>query len=108
MEVKINGTTWNIKEVDTRSQELNINGNQCYGTCKYHTQEICLDSSLKKSKKYQTLKHELAHAFISCHLLEQKKSYSEEEMCEYVALYADNIVEIASHYMEVAHNGKTD
>lgn len=108
MEVKINSLKWTIKEVDTRSQELNANGNQCYGTCKYHTQEIFLDNSLKNDKKCQTLKHELAHAFISCYMLEQKQNYSEEDLCEFVALYSDKIVEIATKYMEVTHNDKTN
>ena len=99
METKINGLKWTIKEVETRSSELIVNGNQCFGVCKYATQEILIDNTLKKDKKYQTLKHELAHAFLYCFLLDKKETYSEEELCEFVAMYSDQIIECANIYM---------
>ena len=99
MKIQINRLNWEIKEVETRSQELVVNGNQCYGTCKYHTQEIFLDATLKGDKKYQVLKHELTHAFIFCYLLEQKKSYSEEDLCEFIALYSEGIIDLSKQYM---------
>ena len=99
MQVKINNLTWTIHEVDTRNAELVVNGAQCFGVCKHYTQEIIIDESLKDDAKLQVLKHELTHAFVRCHLLDYKESYTEEDLCEFVALYAEQINNIAKEYM---------
>lgn len=98
--VDINKLKWTIKEVETRSAELVVDGSQCYGTCKYYTQEIFLDETLTNDKKIKTLKHELTHAFINCYLLEQQENYSEEQLCEFVATYSEHINEIANDYLK--------
>ncbi len=97
--ILINSLEWEIKEVETRSSELWVNGKECFGTCKYPTQEIFIDSTLKSDKKYQTIKHELTHAFLYCYMLESKQQFSEEELCEFVANYADQIICIARDYI---------
>lgn len=97
-ELKINELEWTIEEVDTRSQELVIDNNWCNGVCIYTQQRILLDKSLKNDKKIQTLRHELAHAFIYCYLLNQKESYTEEELCEFMGIYGGMINKITEEY----------
>ena len=104
MTIRINGLLWTIEEVDTRSQELVINGNSCFGVCQYVNQRILIDNSIKDDKKYQTLKHELAHAFLYCYTLDKKDTFNEEELCEFVAMYSDAINDFAKEYMEVMHH----
>ena len=98
MNTKINNLTWTIREVETRSAELIVNGSQCFGVCKHYTQEIMIDETLKPDAKLQVLKHELTHAFIRCHLLDYQEHYTEEDMCEFVALYSEQINNIAKEY----------
>lgn len=98
MDIKINNLTWTIREVETRSTELVVNGNQCFGVCKHYTQEILIDETLKPDAKLQVLKHELTHAFIRCCLLDYQEHYTEEDMCEFVALYSEQINNIAKEY----------
>lgn len=100
MVVTINNLVWTIHEVETRSAELIVNGNQCFGVCKHYTQEIILDESLKDDAKMQTLRHELTHAFIRCYMIEYKEHYTEEDVCEFVALYAEHINKIAKEYFK--------
>ena len=100
MKIKINRLNWTIKEVETRSAELVVNGNQCFGVCKHYTQEIIIDKTLKDDAKYQILKHELTHAFIRCFLIELKESYTEEDLCEFVALYSEQINDLAKKYIK--------
>lgn len=99
MTININGLKWTIEEVETRSSELIVNGVSCFGVCKFLTQEILIDNSLKEDKQFQTLKHELTHAFLYCHLLDKKDNYTEEELCEFVAMYSEPIINIAKTYM---------
>lgn len=101
MQININGLNWTIEEVETRSAELIVNGNQCFGVCQYLNQRILLDITLKNDKKLQTLKHELTHAFLYCHLINMKESYTEEEVCEFVAMYSQAINEIAQTYIDL-------
>ena len=100
MVVKINNLEWKIEEVETRSSELMVDGKECFGVCKYLTQEIFLDATLKSDKLCAVLRHELTHAFLYCYLLEKKKSYDEEEVCEFVALYSKQINDIVLDYIK--------
>lgn len=104
--VDINKLNWTIEEVDTRSAELIVDNKSCFGVCKYLTQEIFIDASLKEDKKCQTLKHELTHAFLYCHLLEKKENYTEEELCEFVAIYSDEIIRIANECSNMFFNNR--
>jgi len=100
MKIKINNLEWKIEEVETRSSELMVDGNQCFGVCKFHSQEIFLDATLKSDKLCSTLRHELTHAFLYCYMLESKKTYTEEEVCEFVALYSKQINDIVLDYIK--------
>lgn len=107
MKIRINGLLWTIEEVDTRSQELVLNGNSCFGVCQYVNQRILIDNSIKDDKKCQTLKHELTHAFLYCYMLDKKDTFNEEELCEFVALYSEEINLIVSGYYNEFIRDKT-
>lgn len=100
MNFVINGMKWNIIEKPTRSPELLCDGRECYGTCWRSRQEIYLDESIPEDRKLKTLQHELAHAFMDAYVPMPKDEYTEEDMCEFVGLYAKEISDIALEYMQ--------
>ena len=91
MKVEINNLIWEIEEVETRDVNLLEGENSCYGTCHYYKNVIYLDKSLTEFHKKRVLAHELTHAYIFSYLLTKQEKYSEEEMCEFVALYGNDI-----------------
>ena len=98
MKIKINDLTWKIIEVDTNDTNLLSGNTQCFGTCHYSKQIIYIDKNLNIEKLYQTLIHELTHAFIYCYLLKMNCKFDEEELCEFVAIYGKKIINMATDY----------
>ena len=106
MNVKINDLNWQILKVSSDDVNLLDGKNKCYGICYYTEQIIYIDKSLEINKLYRTLKHELTHAFIYCYLLKMNCKFDEEELCEFVAIYAEKIINIATDFIntEVINN----
>lgn len=88
----INNKTWNIFEVPGASTNLYIDGKHCRGVTRYLEREICVSSELSPCDKRQTLIHELAHAFLYDTQIEIKDEYTEENLCDFMAMYADDII----------------
>lgn len=72
------------------------------GECDRVNNEIYIARDLKPSFKKKVLIHELAHAFVGSYLLEYKDNYTEEELCEFVAMYSESINGIVKDYFKKA------
>jgi Zn-dependent peptidase ImmA (M78 family) len=98
MKVKINNTTYTIKEISS-PHELIDNEEVAFGVTIFSQGLIFLESNLIPSVKRSTLIHELTHA----HLMEYGMNHEHktvEEVCDFVGAFADNIVRIADKYFE--------
>lgn len=71
-----------------------------YGQAVHYLQQIYLWSALPLSQKRQTLKHELAHAFIQHHALSNLENYSEETLCDFVGSFGEEIITICNEYFK--------
>jgi hypothetical protein len=100
MKTDINGIEYEIIEVEPTHSMLLIGEKRCAGTCHYHHQEIYLSNAMKQDSKYATLCHELSHAFLVETQLEEKESFSEENLCEFVGMYGKKICAIADEYFK--------
>lgn len=98
MKIVINTIEWEIKEVDSLDGILVVNSRRCKGVCDYGTQIISIQNNLKENIKRQTLAHELTHAFLFQTQIDEKDKYSEEFVCEFLARYAFQILEIVDKY----------
>lgn len=87
----INNLEWEIKEANSDSEELKLNEENVIGFCQPYTNTIYIDKTLKEYHKKRVLAHELTHAYIYSHLLTRPEKYSEEELCDFVALYGKQI-----------------
>ena len=100
MKITVNGLEALITREPTRSPRLlGAKGEQCYGTQSTTHATICIDESLDYPLMRKVVRHEIAHFFLYAHLLEVKDTYSEEELCEFVALYSSEINRIANEFM---------
>lgn len=102
--LKINNLEWCIKLVPTRNRNLVVENNECFGSCNYTELTIYLDDSLQYSRIKQTLSHELTHAYLHSYMIEMKENYNEENICEFVSLYSQHILDDCRKFMEFYRN----
>lgn len=100
MKIKINRIPWTINITANGFDEHLYIHNKGYatGSCSYQTSEIWILKQNSLIKTTQTLRHELTHAFLSSYLLKTKETYDEEELCEFVAIYSNEINKITEKY----------
>lgn len=78
--------SWNITLTDD-IESLTAGGKVCSGTIHYSTQDIYIDKALSLIDKYKTIRHELTHAIIYETQINTDVTYTEEDICEFVAKY---------------------
>ena len=96
MKVEINNLIWEISIVPNTNPELIINGYAAAGTTWHMTQKIYLSADLTKDTVRSVISHELAHAFLCSTQIRPTKEaeeehYSEEEMCNFVSMWGEQI-----------------
>lgn len=103
--LKINNLEWCIKLVPTRDRNLAVSEvSGSYGVCNPTDLTIYLDESMSYTRMKQTLSHELTHAYLISYMLDLKENYSEDEICEFVALYSQHILDDCRKFMEFYRN----
>lgn len=101
MKITVNNQTWKIKEVPYESGKLVVNGTFRQGTTHFHTQTIYLSNDLLEDRKREVLLHELTHCFLyATQAYVDKENFTEEEVCEFVALYGAKVTDIMRKYFE--------
>lgn len=100
MTIKINNSEWEVKEVPTNDSSLIVNSRRCRGTCDYLPQIISLDATLSRDNKYCAFIHELSHAFLYQTQIKNHNKFDEEMLCEFMGIYAKDIVSIADEYFK--------
>lgn len=102
MKFLINNLTWEIKEVNSDDSMLLVLGTFRYAAVHYNQQLICLSQTQTLEQKKQSLRHELAHAFLFSTQIDadDNKLYTQEMLCEFVALYGNGIEEIVKGYFD--------
>lgn len=94
MKFILNGIEWSISERSDMQQSDEV------GHIDYSTKQISIDKSISKDFKRKVIIHEIGHAIMDSYLLSNTGKYTEEEMVEFLALYADKAVSITDRYFE--------
>lgn len=96
MEIKINNLIWEIKIVPASNPELVTDSYARGGTTWIMQQKIYLSSDLTKNTARLVIAHELTHAFLYSTQMqaEEEMTYTEEEMCEFVSKWGEQIFEL--------------
>lgn len=98
-------STWSIIEVAGSDSSLFIDGKHCRGATHYFNREIYINKDLTPEDKKQTLIHELVHATLYDTQIELKEEYSEENLCDFVAMYGEGVVRVAEDYLRKTSEG---
>lgn len=103
MEFKMNGRTWEIKEVSQealRLQNGEIDGAYFFGLTIPNRQEIWLWEDLKEQQKRQTLLHELMHCYSFSYITFNMVEFKEDDWADISANSHDIIHDIAESYFK--------
>ena len=88
--IKIFNTCWNIVLTEDKKQLL-LNGTLCKGVVNYKDITIFIDKSITSSQLERLIPHELAHIVIYVTQFQRKDIFTEEDLCDFMALYGSYI-----------------
>lgn len=94
--ITINGCAWLVSKVDAHSPGLMVGESECRGTCWSGTSSIYLSNELTRVTAPRVIRHELAHAWIWATQAVIPETWSEEDVCEIIGIYAQDIVDAAN------------
>lgn len=86
---------WEVYIADAHDPELIANGVDCAGTTWCGHFKIFLSNELRGSRLKRTIRHEITHAFIYSSQCDIPETFDEEQICEFVAIYGNKIIEIS-------------
>ena len=95
MILKINEVEWELFLVDPNHSGLYVNGNPCVGTTWSAKAQIYIADNLAPSKMLQTIRHEITHAFMDSTQIREPETYTEEDVCEFVAKYGPMVLRMS-------------
>jgi hypothetical protein len=93
---------WFVRFVKFFDPELNESGGHLYGKTIDSTKTIIICHQAPVATIYNIIMHEVTHAFIFQFLL-GKAEFTSEELCEFVATYADQISKRANEILDAYH-----
>ena len=103
----INGLDWRISIVPSQNPELYVDGVLCAGTTWLTQQEIYLSADLNAKTARCIIAHELTHAYLWATQMKVPEAFTEEEVCDFVARWGDEIMNMTNHiYKELYRKGK--
>lgn len=88
MLIEIAGQQWLVEKVESHHPGLFVEGTACRGACWCGSAEIYISNELKGDQVARVVMHELAHAYLYSTQAVQPESWTEENVCEMVAIYA--------------------
>ena len=87
MIIEIAGQQWSVQAVEAHDPGLFANGDECRGTCWCGKSEIYLSKELSGDQVPRVVMHELVHAYIYATQAVKPENWTEEDMCELIAIY---------------------
>lgn len=93
MQITINNRVWKIKFVSENNKNLcQSDGEQVCGITHYRTSTIYIVKTLEKSLMFDTLVHELTHAYLFVYGFAQFESFTEENVCDVFGAFAQDLI----------------
>lgn len=93
--VKINSSNWNIVLTDNKQDLIDRDGHLCKGTTSYKKSTIYISNEVSRENLAHLLRHELTHVYLYETQIRLTDNYSEEDMCEFIAIYGKRIIKKA-------------
>lgn len=98
---RIKNKRWTIKVAKSGSEYLIKDNMVCIAQLYKQLRTIYIDEGLLNDEVElrETIIHELVHAFIMTYAIDHKEFRDEEFICEFIAVYGDDILKTANELM---------
>lgn len=105
IETDLNGQKWRVCVVDAHDPSLLLYGELRRGCTWWNLQKIYLSNELDERTAPRVIAHELTHATLYATQIKDLgnstvENFTEEDVCEFMALYGAQIADIAQDLME--------
>ena len=108
MILEINHKHWEVKKVPSNDPLLYYDGGFSRGATWCGNQIIALSDDLNLYTAPTVILHELSHAFLASTQVSVPESFSEEQVCNFVADYSKQILEMASSVYQTLYVKEAD
>ena len=92
MKINLEGLVWQVELADANSPELMVNNEPCRGTTWFSHQRIYISNELSPECALRVIRHEVTHAYIWSTQISWPKTYDEEYICDFLAMWAPQIL----------------
>lgn len=89
--IKLLDLEWDVVFVDPDSPMLEHEGKPAVALTRYYEQTIYMVNKLPKDIFWRVYTHEIVHALMYTHLLVIPESFTEEEVCNFIAQYIEEV-----------------
>lgn len=90
--IKVNDNNWKVAVTRDYKLLLDKNGHICKGVTSYKNRTIFIDPRMPKESFLRVLRHELGHTYLYETQININDNFTEEDVCEFIAIYGDKIV----------------
>lgn len=99
---------WTIEKVPPHDSNLYVSNEVCTGTMWAAKQAMYISGELSSERAWRTILHELCHAYIAATQAVVPEEWSEEAVCELIAIYGYEMVEKARSIHESFYGGSNN
>lgn len=96
MHILIAGQKWDVLKVSGHDPGLYADAKTCLGTAWPGHLRIYISAELEGDSALRTIKHELVHAYIYSTQAIRPETWDEEDVCEFLSIYGDEIIQQAN------------
>lgn len=104
MKINLEGLTWQVELADAHSPELMVDNEPCRGTTWCGHQRIYISNELSPECALRVIRHEVTHAYIWSTQIYLPKTFDEEYICDFMAVWAPCILDTSKRIFEVLYN----
>lgn len=98
---------WTIETATPHDANLYVDNTVCTGTMWAAKHAIYISDELSPERAWRTILHELSHAYIAATQAIVPESYTEEDLCEFVSIYALELITRATSLHKELYGGRS-
>ena len=106
MKINLEGLMWQVELADAHSPELIADGGPCRGTTWCGHQRIYISNELTPDCAVRVIRHEVTHAYIWSTQMSLPKTFDEEYICDFVAMWAPQILAASKRIFNTLYSGE--
>lgn len=104
MKINLEGLVWQVEFADANSPELMVDNEPCRGTTWWGHQRIYISKELSPECALRVIRHEVTHAYIWSTQISLPKTFDEEYICDFVAMWSPQILSVSTQIFNALYD----